>query len=121
MPRDRISGCFDPAGIECLATAYEDACTELHVMVADRALKEKEWSALLSLLRQVDGGVAGAPLREEPPGVASRSTDIRLRFGQHYFTIAVSLNAPSPCRQKMIWMRHHRWSDRCSIGLVKFL
>ena len=40
MPMDRISGCFDPAGIECLAAAYQDACTELHVTVADRALKE---------------------------------------------------------------------------------
>ena len=33
-------GCFDPAGIECLAAAYEDVCTELHVTVTDRALKE---------------------------------------------------------------------------------
>jgi hypothetical protein len=40
MSMDRISGCFDPAGIECLAAAYQDACTELHVTVADRALKE---------------------------------------------------------------------------------
>jgi hypothetical protein len=40
MPMDRISGCFDPAGIECLAAAYEDVCTELHVTVTDRALKE---------------------------------------------------------------------------------
>jgi hypothetical protein len=40
MPMDRIIGCFDPAGIECLAAAYQDACTELQVTVADRALKE---------------------------------------------------------------------------------
>jgi hypothetical protein len=32
----------------------------------------------------------------------------------------VSLNAPNPCRQKTIWMRRRRWSDRCSIGLVRF-
>jgi hypothetical protein len=40
MPMDWISGCFDPAGIECLTAAYQDACTELHVTVADRVLKE---------------------------------------------------------------------------------
>jgi hypothetical protein len=34
------NSCFDPDAIKCLAAAYEDTCTELHVAVGNRSLKE---------------------------------------------------------------------------------
>ena len=49
----------------------------------------------------------------------SRLTNIRQRSGSPYCTTARSLSAPSPCRQKMMWIRHHRWSGRLYVGLVK--